>query len=101
MILLIFLSVFGKATDCEEVCCGTVCQQLCGSESYDFICPEFLSSSPAQNLDCMKQFLLLETEIRTLFYNVKYYGQKEILQQLIEVLKILPVMHADCYLALS
>jgi hypothetical protein len=97
MIFFILLALCGNASQCEEVCCSNMCQELCSEDQISVICPLFLAAASSESFLCMKQFLLAETELRTLFYYFKYGKSETILQQLLIVIKILPVFHADCY----
>ena len=94
------LAACGAALRCEEVCCSGVCEEVCCDDCHQDICNNMLVSSSgtqSKGFLCMKQFLIAETEVRTLVYYIKYYGFQDILKQLILVLKVLPVFHADCY----
>ena len=96
--LFLLLILTSSSLYCEEKCCRDQCEYLCDSYLESFTCNLEGIPSRADSYQCMQGFLVAETEIRLLMYNIKFYGIHEILQQLIVVLKQLPILHADCYL---
>ena len=96
LILLLILTT--SSLYCEEKCCKSHCEYLCDSDLKSFTCNLEALPSRSASFQCMQGFLVAETEIRLLMYNIKFYGMHEIFQQLIVVLKQLPTLHADCYL---
>jgi hypothetical protein len=98
MILFMVVALASARLSCETVCCGEVCEEVCCEACFPYACPDLglgLVGS-GKGKDCMRQFLLAETEVRLLFYYIQYYGIAEIFQQLKVVLRRLPVFHADC-----
>ena len=92
------IALVGARLTCEEVCCGGVCQEMCGEDIFPYKCPDLANGLLSnQRGACMKQFLIAETELRLFFYYIKYYDFSTILSQLKVVLRRLPVFHAECY----
>lgn len=83
---------------CEKLCCEEICADSCTKYTEGIKCPETsLQLQTNFGKECMKQFLLAETEIRNLIYYIKFYGVSEIFQQLKVVLNVLPMLNAECY----
>lgn len=90
------LVLSAAALQCEFVCCEGVCEEVCCDNCHLDMCSNWILTSNSWS-PCMNQFLLAETEIRTLFYYVNYFSFDVIFQQLLVVLKVLPYLNADCY----
>lgn len=101
IVFALFYIVFGDLV-CKERCCQDVCNIVCDDDKADFGCSmaESVLQSSAGYL-CMKEFLVMETEVRLLFYYYKYYSFSILFSQLKVVLKQLPLFHAECYLYMN
>ncbi|OMJ71726.1 hypothetical protein SteCoe_29991 [Stentor coeruleus] len=98
MIFIMILGLVAAQLDCQKLCCEGICADGCTRYIEEISCPETrLELQTSFGKECMKQFLLAETEIRNLIYYIKFYSVSEIFQQLKVVLKVLPMLNAECY----
>lgn len=101
LFLVLIVCAFGELA-CKERCCQDICHTLCDDEKADFGCSKLmneLGSSPGYL--CMKEFLVMETELRLLYYYFQYYSYSVVFGQLKVVLKQIPLFHAECYLYIN
>ncbi len=96
---IFYILIFGWASGlCEVKCCSELCLPVCNEDLDSFKCSVLGFPTRSASYQCMQGFLVSETELRLLLNTIKYYSFKEILSQLLIVLKQLPALHADCFL---